>query len=231
MFRRSSSIRFLPFLALLFCLSPLPLAQAAVFDMTAGWSDQTNPNGPWSYCYGQDPLPSVYRQSDSWGEPQISWGDLPGWFRSNGTELFEHDWIEGDVITHCPSEGEGYCDVAFTSPSAGFVSITGATWPCRDIGRWVLWEITVDGMSITSGVTGSDDPYSRAQPMDFTQGTGGPSVLLDIPVQAGSRIELRASQYAGYYGDYAGYRMSVNLEETPVPAEGTSWGRIKEIYR
>src|SRR5438477_5119150 len=62
--------------------------QAAVFDLTSQWSDVSNPNGVWSYDSGGVALTSVVRASDPWTTSQISWGDLPGWFRSNGTEQF-----------------------------------------------------------------------------------------------------------------------------------------------
>jgi hypothetical protein len=207
-------------------------ATASVYDLTADWSDQSNPNGVWSYNWNNVPLPSVYRQSDPWQEPQISWGDLPGWFRSNGTEEFYHDWLAGDVITHTPSAGDGYSDVDWISPSDGMLTISGAVWPCRDIGRWVDWVLLVDGVAITGGSVGSGDPYSRDDPMDFTQGSGGPGVLADIPVHVNSRIELRLSaQEVSYYGDYCGARMTMNLTPAGVPVRETTWGAIKRLNR
>ena len=209
-----------------------PQARGTVYDLTADWSDDSNPNGVWSYNYNNVPLPSVYRASDPWGTPQISWGDLPGWFRSNGTEQFYHDWLLGDVISHTPSAGDGYSDVDWMGPAEGHVTVSGAVWPCRDIGRWVDWLVVVDGVPITGGEVGSNDPYSRENPMDFTLGSGGPSVLIDIPVHQSSRVELRLSaSYLGYYGDYCGTRMTMDFTPGAVAAQETTWGRIKSLYR
>lgn len=216
-----------------FALSGSP-ASATSYDLTADWSDESNPNGLWSYNWNNVPLPSVYRDSDPWDVPQISWGDLPGWFRSNGTEQFEHDWLLGDVITHTPYSSEGYSDIDWTCPSEGHITISGAVWPCRDWGRWVEWLLVVDGVLITGGEVGSGDPYSRDHPMDFVLGSGGPDVLVDIPVRMDDRVELRCSEQD--VGDYCGVRMTI--EFTPAtqgvpwePSPETTWGDIKALYR
>src|SRR5258708_2965057 len=75
-------------------------ATATVYDVTTDWSDALNPNGVWTYAANGSALSSTVRASDPWGVPQASWGDLPGWFRSNGTEAFPHNWLAGDIITH-----------------------------------------------------------------------------------------------------------------------------------
>ena len=115
-------------------LAALP-ARATVYDLTNDFSYASNPNGAWSYRDAAGTLlPFVAGLvSDPWGVPQPSWGGTPVWFKSNGTELFAHDWILGDVITHSDSS------VVWTSPSAGTIDISGATWATRDIGRFNDW--------------------------------------------------------------------------------------------
>lgn len=184
-------------------------AYAAVYDLTADWSDVSNPNGVWSYNSGGVPLTSTIRVSDPWAVPQVSWGDLPGWFQSNGTELFPHDWQAGDVITHT-----GPSEVTWTSPEVGLADITGAVWPTRDIGRFNQWEVLLNGSVLTSGVIGDGDPFSRATPFDFANGSGGASVLSDIPIGIGDVIELRLTAFNGSTADYAGAELTITTSGT-----------------
>src|SRR4051812_5288675 len=201
---------YLPSIALaLTAASVVPAHGAvAVYDLTAQWSDVSNPNGVWSYNSGSGPLPSVIRASDPWTTPQKSWGDLPGWFRSNGTEQFAHDWQAGDVITHT-----GTSVIKWTAPIDGLAAVTGAVWPMRDIGRFNRWDILLNGTSLTSGVIGDGDPYSRSAPFNLANGSGGPGAISSISVKTGDTIELQLDRFNSNFGDYAGVKLTITIPE------------------
>ena len=186
-------------LTLLLGLVVLP-AQATTYDLANDWSYASNPNGVWSYRNSAGTvLPFVAaRASDPWSTAQPAWGDVPGWFKSNGTEQFTHDWLLGDVITHSASQ------VYWTSPATNQVAITGAVWATRDIGRFNTWTLYLNSTPLTSGVIGSGDPYSRGNPFDLAAGSGGASVLSNMVVSPGDNIRL---SFDG--GDYAGVRLSI----------------------
>ena len=60
-------------------------------------------------------------------------GSYPGWSRSNGSELFDHDWIAGDVFGHTP-DGNAI-QMRWTSRTAGSIDVTGNVWATREHGR------------------------------------------------------------------------------------------------
>jgi hypothetical protein len=193
---------------LLLSLASIPSASAAVYDLVTDWSDASNPNGVWTYG---TPFSSVTRSSDPWGTPQPSWGDLPGWFKSNGTELFVHDWLAGDVVTHT-----GPSPISWTSPENALADISGFTWMGRDIGRSNTWTISLNSVPLTSGLLFSGDPFDRTSPMSFALGVGGLSVLQNIPVSVGDVIELRYD--AVVVGDYSGASFTVTTAAIPEPS-------------
>ena len=75
-------------------------AATQVYDLKADWSDTSNPNGVWSYLLNGSLAASGTRSADPFDTPPPIWGidgSYPGWSKSNGSELFDHDWIAGDV--------------------------------------------------------------------------------------------------------------------------------------
>lgn len=190
------------------------LSHAQTYDLKSDWSDASNPNSPWAYTSIGTPLSSTTRTSDAWSSPQTSWGDLPGWFRSNGTEQFTHDWLAGDIITHT-----GASEIRWTSPLVGTINISGGAWAGRDIGRFNDWTISLNAVPLTSGTIGSDDPYNRNNPFAFSTGSGGLAAITAIPVGIGDVIELRLVPQGT--GDYAGVNFTiVTVPEPTVFAYG-----------
>jgi hypothetical protein len=187
-------------------VGPAPGQAATIFDLTADWSDTVNPNGAWSYRTGDTLLTSTTRASDPWATPQASWGDLPGWFKSNGTELFAHDWQAGDVVTHT-----GSSDIVWTSPHDGVITIEGSVWHTRDIGRSNDWFIYLNETLLTSGAVGDGTPDSRSAPLSFAAGSGGSSALVNLPVQSADIVRLRLFPTAGSSADYAGVTLGIRL--------------------
>jgi hypothetical protein len=105
--------------------------------------------------------------------PQSSFGDLPGIFKSNGTELFSHDWIVGDVVSH--SNPSIPIAAIWTAPFAAVIDIDGSAWKTGDIGRDTHFGLIVNGnLLFEASYLGT----SRANPFDFD--------YPDIPVPAGA---------------------------------------------
>jgi hypothetical protein len=99
-------------------------AATQVYDLKADWSDTSNPNGVWSYLLNGSLAPSGTRTGDPFGTPPPIRGSAhEGWSKSNGSELFAHDWIAGDVFGHTP-DGNAI-QIQWTSPTAGSIDVTG----------------------------------------------------------------------------------------------------------
>src|SRR5437868_10204070 len=128
--------------------------RAIPYNLAADWSDTSNPNGVWSYLVNGAVPPSGIRGGDVFGVPTPIWGtsSFEGWSRSNG-DVFGHTLNNGDPM-----------QIRWTSPTAGFIDVTGAVWGARDILRYNNWSISLNGIPLYLGVVGSGDPYSRSSP-------------------------------------------------------------------
>ncbi|HQR07416.1 MAG TPA: hypothetical protein PLN21_11370 [Gemmatales bacterium] len=202
-----------------------------VADLKTDWSNLNNPNGPWTYREGTNALPAVTSWQSSlggWTTAQPGWARsengnnrLPFWFQSNGSETFTHDWLSGDIVVHSTDSingvGNGVANVIWTSTSNGFVTISGNTWLGRDIGRANTWSLWKNATQFTSGVVSTGDPFSRANPFLFSNGSGGASVLLNIPVVPGDTIMYQIATNSGAGGDFTGVNMTVTLSAVPEP--------------
>jgi hypothetical protein len=125
------------------------------------------------------------------------------------------------------SGAPGVANLVWTSPADGTVSISGAVWLTRKIGRANDWLLLHDGVPLSTGTVSSHDPYSRANPFDLAFGSGGPAALVGIRVSAGDVIELRLQKAASSpFSDYSGVRLAIDLFGSacsPPPATLTSW--------
>jgi CARDB/Right handed beta helix region/Secretion system C-terminal sorting domain len=202
---------------------------AVVYDLTADWSDAANPNGVWSYNQGTTLLPHVAAWSvnpGDWLTAQPAWARFasgtssePALFKASGTLNGAHDWQNGDFICHTldPTNGigSGPASVIWTNPSPATVTISGAAWMGRDIGRSNHWSLWLNGTQLTAGDVSSGDAYSRATPMNFTAGTGGPSAISGLTLGTGDVIKLQMDKN-GVSADFIGVQMQVQT----VPISG-----------
>ncbi len=197
--------------------------ECSSWDVTDGWSDSANPNGPWSYNEGDNPLPHIdawEQATGAWSTSQPGWARsendtnrIPFWFLHNGAATFPVDLLAGDTAVHTTDGsngiGNGSAILTWTSPIDGVVTVTGAIWIARDIGRSNDWILYQNDQELTRGNVASGDPYSRDSPFDLAAGTGGPDPLTAIPVTVGDglRLELvRTSQF----GDFCGIQLTVS---------------------
>ncbi len=197
-------------------------AQAFISDLSADWSDTVNPNGYWRYREGATLLSSIPGgwPGDPWLIPQPGWvnGFTPFLFKSNGSELFAHDWSAGDVVVHTANPGDGAnINVAWTSDFSGTVDVSGNTWMGRDIGRSTRWEVYKNGTLLTDGALLTGSGYNSGNKFNLAAGSGGASVLNNISVVSGDVLELRFSYLGGGAGDYVGMNFRINASPTSVP--------------
>ncbi len=201
-------------------------SQAALSDLTADWSDASNPNVVWSYNEGANPLPQVSNwqsASTSWNQPGWARSEngtnrLPFWFQSNGTEPFTHDWAAGDIVVHTTDTangvGNGFANVTWTSPLAGTADISGAVWMGREIARSNHWRLLINNITVSEGDIADGDVYSSASPFDLATGTGGAGALSNVAVSIGTVIALQLENTSSF-GDFVGVQFTVNAVPEP----------------
>jgi len=202
--------------------------ECVVWDVAEDWSDASNPTGPWTYAEGTNALPHVdwwERDLGSFSSAQPGWADsedgtdrIPFWFKSNGVIPGAFDWQAGDVVVHTTDDangiGNGPANLIWTSPIDGFVTVAGAVWIAREIGRGNDWAIFENDEELTHGNVASGDPYSRAAPFDFVDGSGGAQALAAIPVSVGDTVRLQLAK-SSQYGDFTGVRFTVTCATPP----------------
>jgi hypothetical protein len=193
-----------------------------VDSLVADWSNVSNPNGVWSYNAGDEPLPYVEawrRNLGSFGYPQPGWARseetdtrIPFFYQSNGTETFENDIERCDVVVHSQDDnvgvGNGPANLVWTAPSSATVSIRGAVWLARDIGRSNDWKLYHNETLLSQGSLTSDDVYSRVEPFPFADGSGGIAAITDIAVEEGDQLRLELVRTSDS-GELVGVRMRI----------------------
>ena len=212
------------------------------YDLRTDWSDTQNPNGPWSYNEGNNPLPHTgcaFLNCSPWTNCQPAWarGDvcptqggnspvIPAVFKAiaNDWEALQYDIQPGDIILHSRDDangsGNGEGNITWTASTNGFVTVSGGVWSAADfLGRGNHWSIHLNATILTEGDVSANDAYSRAVPFDFRNGSAGSNVLQNISVNAGDIIKLLITRTT-QYGDVVGINLTVVFEPEPgcVPA-------------
>lgn len=108
-------------------------------------------------------------------------------------------------------------NVAWTSPGAGIVSVTGGVWMGRDISRAVNWSIEKNGITLTGGSLFDGDIYSRANPFNLLNGSGGAAIITNVNVLSGDQLVLKMTTVSAS-GDFVGMNYSLNFTPVPEPA-------------
>jgi hypothetical protein len=214
-------------LALLHSAGTASAALPSVYNVNTDWSDTDNPNGVWSYNYGNSPIPvhqTFFWGGAGWGiydfgEASLLKGNpiptgTPDPFGSTTPAV--HDWLPGDVMMHAISIPYGgdttFINVRWTSPGDGTIDITGRAWdgmiqPYVD--RDVAWALLVGGQTIaehlsTVGVFRGD---AAAQ---FGNNLLPGKSLTGIPVLTGDIVEFRLMTDT-YYGQFVGLEENITL--------------------
>jgi hypothetical protein len=203
--------------------------EGVVFNLVTAFSNESNPNGLWSYREGINVLPHV-DAVDGCAFGKFGWkGTQPGWARSEcgdnrvpflfkskpGLQTSTLDLQAGDVVMrpYDPFNGVGNTDgnIVFLVPVNGVLSIEGATWMLRDdTARIDAWRVYHNVQLLTAGEIAFYDEFSRANPMDFAAGSGGAATLQNIAVAAGDLIRFELIRQTPE-GEMAGVRMKITL--------------------
>jgi hypothetical protein len=231
--------------AILMTVFFLAQASAQTWDLKNDWSDTNNPNGVWEYTDGGgNVLTSSFNSpNNDFAPPQQMWGSLvfsgaggPNIFRSVSTA---GGWQAGDIITYVSGFAYGFDSsssaVSWTSPTNGFVNITGDAWYAFGTSgvdwREDDWWLSTNGTVITqSGQRfGDTTSFNRATPFLFYQGTGGPSVLQNIPVHVGDVITLNITMDPTSWQGYSGGAAGLDFTITMVPPLAISTPLVSQI--
>lgn len=212
--------------AVMFLSLEVASASVTTYDLAADWSDAANPNGVWTYREGTNALPSV----DNWTplnilDVQPAWAPsadlrnfLPAWFKSTTNNPNGMDFLVGDVVVHSTDALNGplsdVANVIWTSPINGVIDISGGVWMVRESGRGNHWSLSVNETIITGGDLSSADPFDRAHPFLFANGSGGAGVLNDIHVAVGDVIQLQVER-TSELGDFVGVNFTINATSVP----------------
>ncbi|MBX7132485.1 MAG: hypothetical protein K1X67_07390 [Fimbriimonadaceae bacterium] len=187
---------------ILFCslAAASAFGQSTTWNLSADWSDTSNPFGPWQL--NQSGIVPFTQHWTEWvpGSGQPVWAQapvpqtaqIPAWGKAVQSGVLGLDVTAGSIFVHGAEferTGSEYTSVQWTSPITGTVNLHGQVWPPRHIGREMSWFILVDGLSVTQGTFGASNPFSSANRMSLSEGTGGSSVLT-VPVVPGTKIEL-----------------------------------------
>jgi hypothetical protein len=217
--------------AVLICsaASVAPCYAGTVYDLTADWSDTSNPNGVWTYRGDGNALPNnVANWANETG--QNAWavsattGFLPAWMKAtaivtNGTAI--NGTAIGDIVTHTYDSANGApgydpSNVIWTAPSAGVVDIAGKLWQARNLsGRNQHWELFVNGVDSGLGgdfTGGTATPFTKASPATFSDP--------GVSVFGGEVVELRITTTAGF-GDFVGVGETLNFTPRTIPEPAT----------
>ena len=220
-------------LALLGSLFSTQVSAAVLsWDVGDDFSNILNPNGVWAFREGENVLPQTANWSGlvvvqpAWSRQDLGVNFLPSWMKSvvdnplgsDGTTI---DVRTGDVFVHSTDNFRGpggVANVTWTSPIDGVISVSGAAWITRDIGRSNTWELFLNGVSLSSGSVFSGDPFDRDNPFDFATGSGGGSALLNLAVSTGDVLRLDIARTSSA-GDLVGVELTIDaVSAIPIPA-------------
>jgi hypothetical protein len=114
----------------------------------------------------------------------------------------------GTVFGHTPHTG--YLAITWTSATNGSIDISGGIWEGRDINRSNNWWLTKNGVSLTSGLIGSGDPYNSSNPFNFLTGSGGSSAITDVSANLGDLFQLVVRPSSNSAGDYFAVNLAIS---------------------
>jgi hypothetical protein len=191
------------------------------YDLAANWSNTSNPNGPWSYNGGNNPLPfqANWDPTNDAGFDGIqpAWavapqppagssthGDqIPLWLQSVGNSTPGFDMPAGKVIVHSwdPLNGAPDSDpanVTWTSPIDGTVVISGDTWLARKtLGRSNDFALSLNGTALTDGTVTSSDDFTSSTPESFGDFTETVHVGDVVKFQVTQAVDSPAGEFEG----------------------------------
>ena len=156
------------------------VAGPTVWDLADDWSDTQNPNGPWSYNAGVNPIRSNFPNwagtgNPAWVAAPSGFGHIPAWAKLQVKPGCVDAEI-GDVFMHANDPRSGtdvdLANVTWTSPTSGVAAISATLWwylpDCgSQVGRTMDWRLYLNDVLMDSGNIGDGDPWSSCTPRTF----------------------------------------------------------------
>jgi hypothetical protein len=207
-------------------------AGAQTWDLATDWSDEFNPNGPWSYN-GNTGAPIETNLADYdpntdhiFGSPQPAWADaiyplndhVPVWFKrvSDGAGI---DMPVGAVGMH-GNEGDdpaAWVGVSWTSPVDASVDVSGEVWYAHvSVSRSADWRVRLNDAVLSTGHVAWHDGSTSASPNSLSDGSGGAAALNTLRVGPGDEIVLEFRSVSTY-ACFLGVGLTISID--PCPAD------------
>ncbi len=196
-------------------------AETTVYDIAADWSDEKNPNGPWTYTGNNgavlktnleewDPGGDFFLSQRAWANATLpDPNHVPMWFKSA-----EPSSLDAPAVGMHGSEGsiDAWVGVVWRSPADGIASISGGVWQAlkSETGAYggnhrirnSDWRLRHNSTVLAFGNVSGIDAYTSASPFLLVAGTDGGS-LNDIDVAHGDEVVLEfisPTSYACFIG-------------------------------
>lgn len=195
----------------IWCAGMIGVQAQQVWDFCKDWSDERNPNPPWSYNSGPNPLPHV----DDWPQGnfacvQPGWANgntIPFWWRARCPGLPSQGWETGDCLVH--SGDEGQANVTWTSPIDGVIDLSGGVWMTHYFpGRANRWKLYVRDALVAQGQLSGTDAYNRANLFEYAKGADNPAALTNVRVSKGDVVKLDIAR-AETFGTVVGVELKI----------------------
>src|SRR5438270_884892 len=87
----------------------------------------------------------------------------------------------------------------------------------HDVFRSNHWTLSLNGVPLSGGDIFSGDTFNHASPFNFSAGSGGASVLDDVPVTIGDVISLQIVKTSDQ-ADFVGVNFTIAAVPVPEPS-------------
>lgn len=216
--------RYVLVLVAIIMLAGATAAHSTTYDLSTQWSGNYASENNWTVRIGTNPVNTQFTWTDI-SSSVSAWSYnsdyIPLWFKSpsdnpyhGGNNQALLDLLTGDVVTHAGyavggpgdmyGQGQGLSNVIWTSPVSGAGSVSGELWFPRHDGRWLNWDLYLNGGLLASGTV--DDNSTRATPVTFN--------IASLSLGVGDVIEL-AFPAGSYQPDYVGVDLTINAVPLP----------------
>lgn len=195
------------------------IAMGAAFNFNTAYQPGENPVGPWRVWTASGDASPTVQTSATWGSPQASLGDVPGVFRSNGTEQFVHDWQPGDMVARTSPSGGGPILIKWT-PSEAYsqVQFSVQLWPGTSDGVAPWFQVNVSPWGVAEfGDLATLGTFDREHPFQLNGSLGALGIGNDVSLY----LERGRS---GAVDGFVGFTFSI--EATPIPEPATLTGAV-----
>jgi hypothetical protein len=146
--------------------------------------------------------------------------------KGSGDDLpLGHVYMAGNDPSNSPSAYvNSVAGITWTSPSGGVATVSGGLWEVsKNLGRTENWQLSRNGVLLTSGVLRPSDPYNSTNPFDFALGSGGAGALV-IPLSSHDVLDLEVVRSPGEPAALVGINWTINLSNVSSVPEPSTFG-------